>query len=151
MPISDAAAACGGPGRGLRNSSPSRVSPTLVSGAFSTSSYVARFIASGSAAFGSDQSMSPVESPARFTPPRGGSPAGPSPPNLRQAKASGAQHHTAQSSTCQHLSDDDSWIEPGTVLADSRTHGGRCHFTPVRGARGGRGPPKEACGTILGA
>ena len=49
MPASlDEALACRKAGRGLRKSSPSRISATLFSGAFSTSSYVARFMASRS-------------------------------------------------------------------------------------------------------
>src|SRR6266508_3478905 len=65
----EAATECRGAGRGLRNSSPSRISATLCSGALSTSSYVARFNARRSAGTGRVQSMPPPETAARFRSP----------------------------------------------------------------------------------
>ena len=68
-PWSPWAPACLRAGRGLRKSSPSRISATLFSGAFSTSSYVARFMVSGSAGVGLDQSIPPSDAAATFPAP----------------------------------------------------------------------------------
>ena len=65
-PRRDDTTACLGAGRGLRKSSPSRISATLFSGAFSTSSYVARFMVSGSAGVELDQSNPPPDAAASF-------------------------------------------------------------------------------------